>query len=73
MMNVVREHEKKRHRQYDPPPHHEWGCSETCLRFYAGTTITGPHYIEALALAVQVGGIVVTPGVRYAPGWMRPA
>lgn len=67
MMTVVRQHEKQRRRQYDPPPHHEWGCTEDCLH-----TDTA-HYIEALALSVQVGGIVITPGCRYAPGWMRPA
>ena len=66
MMTVVRQHEKARRRQYEPPPHHEWGCTEDCLN-------PSPHYIEALALAVQVGGIVITPGCRYAPGWMRPA
>lgn len=67
MMTVVRQHEKQRRRQYDPPPHHEWGCTEDCLK--TDTT----RYIEALALSVQVGGIVITPSCRYAPGWMRPA
>lgn len=66
MMTVVRQHEKARRRQYLAPPHTGWGCTRECFPDL-------PHYNEALALSVMVGGIVVTPSATYAPGWMRPA
>ena len=65
IMIVVRNHEKARHRQYREPPH-GWGCDLGC---FPPTT----HLGDALTLALTVGGIVLTPDHRYAPGWMRPA
>jgi len=65
IMLTARRHEKMRHRQYAEPPH-GWGCDLGCFP-------PGPHLGDALTLALHVGGIVLTPDHRYAPGWMRPA
>ena len=66
IMIVVRHHDQARRRQHRPPPHTTWGCDLGCLP-------RCDHLGDALTLALTVGGIVLTPDHRYAPGWMRPA
>lgn len=69
VMVTVRRHEEQRHRNYGDAPHPgQWGCTPACF------TRCTP---EAIALAIQVGGIVTIndtdDGITYIPGWMKPA